>query len=160
MQKLLRVSSKVYSASKWNEGLTDTIIEAGEPGWNYCSSCRCWLVVNVGFCSPRSDKEDVQVRGVWNWGGDGKEFRLVELSTWIVASEWIGWPCTGFLYTDGHVSFQFWAGANTIIWWWNREQVGWFCRAEFAAKTSFYIVLEFFRWGDDEFWLIQFLKLS
>ena len=34
MQKLLRVSSKVYCASKWNEGLTDTIIEVEELGWS------------------------------------------------------------------------------------------------------------------------------
>ena len=34
MQKLLRIPSKVYSASKWNEALTDTIIEVEELGWS------------------------------------------------------------------------------------------------------------------------------
>ena len=33
MQKLLTISSKVYSASKWNEGLIDTIKEVEELGW-------------------------------------------------------------------------------------------------------------------------------
>ena len=34
MQKLLRFSNKIYSASKWNEGLTDTIIEVEELNWS------------------------------------------------------------------------------------------------------------------------------
>ena len=40
----------------------------------------------------------------------------------------------------------------------NQEQVGWLCKAEFAAKTSFETVLEKFRWRDEEFWLRQILR--
>ena len=160
MQKLSRNSSKVYSASKWNKGLTDTIIEVEELGWSSCSSGRWWLIVKVQFCSLRSDKEEVQLRGVRNWEGDWKEFRLVELSRWIVASEWLLCSCTKYLYPDGHVSFQFWARVINIIWWGNQERARWLCRPQFAAETSFWIILECFRWGDEEIRLRQVLKSS
>ena len=164
MKKLVGIFCNVHSASKWNEGLTDTT----ELGWSSCDSSRCWLIVNVGFFSLGSDKEKVQVREVRNWGGDRKEFRLVELSRWIIASEWILWMCTGYLYPDDHLSLQFWGGSKLNHWvsgsraskfsnclrmfplrWWGN-----------SAKTRFEIVLEYSRWSDEEIWLIQVLKLS
>ena len=82
---------------------------------------------------------------VRNWGGGLREFRLLELSRWIVARVWILWLCTGYLYPDGHVSLQIWTRANRIIWWADRAQVSWLCIAEIAAKRSFEIVLEYSR---------------
>ena len=57
-ENLLRISSEVYSISKWHERLTDTIIEVEELSWGSGSSGGRCLIVKVGFCSLRSDKED------------------------------------------------------------------------------------------------------
>ena len=157
---MLRISSGVYSTSNWNERLTDTIIERKMLGWSSSSSKGCWLIVNIGFCSLRSDKEKIQVGKVTKWGRGRQEFRLVELSRWIVTSVWKLWPCTGHVYPDGHVSLQFWTRANRNIWWANRERISWFCRSEFADKTSFQIVLEYFCWSNKELKLWQILRLS
>ena len=80
-------------------------------------------------------------QGYW-WEESGREFRLREVGWLMVASEWILWSCTGILYSNGHVFFQFWARANRIIWRGNPERVGWLCKAEFAAKTGFGTVFE------------------
>ena len=134
---LLRIFSEIYSTSIWKERFTDTIIENEELSWSSDSSGGYWLIVNFEFCSLKCDKKKIQVREVRNWEGGRKEVRLVELSRWIEVSYWILWTCTGYLYPDGHVSLQFWVRANRIIWWGNRERVGWFYRSEPEATKSF-----------------------
>ena len=82
-------------------------------------------------------------KGVRSWRGCRGEFRLAELSRWIVTSYWILWKCAGYLYPDGHVSFQFWARANRIIRRASRAgKLALYNRK--LVKTSFEIVLEYF----------------
>ena len=136
-----RISRENYSASNWNDKLTDTIIDVEELGWSSCSLGRCWLIVKVGILPLRSIKK-VQVREFSNWGGGREEFRLVELSRWNVESEWSKWECARYLYPDCHVSLLNWARANRIIRRAIREQVSWLCATGFVVKTSFGFVLE------------------
>ena len=84
------------------------------------------------ICSLRSDKKEVR-----SWRGGREEFRLAGLSRWIVASEWILWSCTGYIYPDGHVSLLIWARANRIIRWANWEQVSWLLDNKFWGKDKF-----------------------
>ena len=154
---LLRTFSETYSISQRNERLTDTIIEIEELGWSSGSSSGCWLIVNTGFCSLRSYEEKIQKREVRKWGKGRKKFRLVELSRWIVASEWIIWTCTGYSYPDGHGSLLLWTRANRIIWWADRKRVNWFCRSEHAAKTIF--VIGKFRWRDFCLGIISMMRI-
>ena len=153
-KNLLRTSSENYSAGNRNETLTGSIIRVEKMCWSSCSLCRCWLIVNVEVWV--ADKK-IQVKEVRNWGGGREEFRLVELSRWIVASEWIIRMCTGYLYPDGHVSLHIWTRANRIIRWADREQVSWLCITEFG-KDKFWNCLriihveEMRKFGKDKFW--------
>ena len=106
------------------------------------------------------------------------------LSRWIVASEWILWLCTGYLYLDGHVSLLVWARANRIIRRANLEQVGWlynrfynkgefrdclrifltdgmrkFGKDRFRNCLRIFLVEEMGKFGKDKFWncLVMFL---
>ena len=90
-KNLLRFSSEFYSTGNWNERLTDTIIEVENLGWSSGSSSGCWLIVNIGFYSLRSDKEKIQIKEVRNWGEGRKEFRLVQLSRWILKIMLVHW---------------------------------------------------------------------
>ena len=109
----------------------------------------------LDFCSLRSDKK-TQVREVRNLGGGREAFGLVELSRWIVASEWIIWMCTGYLYPDGHVSLQIGTRAKRIIGWADQEQVSWFCIKEFGKDKyrnclRIFFVEEMKKFGKDKF---------
>ena len=133
--------------------LTDTIIEVEKGCWCSGSLGLWWLLENVGSLLAESDKKEVG-----SWGGSREEFRLAELSRWIVASEWILWKCAGYLYPDGHVSFRFRMGANKIIRWMNREQVSWLCRGDEEiwqrqVRNCLRIILveEMRRFGKDKF---------
>ena len=94
--------------------------------------------------SPLKSVKNFQLREVRSWRGGREELRLAELSRWIVASEWIIWLYTGYLYPDGHVSFPIRTRANKIIRWANWQRASWLCVTDFAAKTSLGIVLENF----------------